>query len=165
MCWCFVCMYIYVPCACQLPSEDRRGCQIPWNWNYSQLWTNMWVLEKEPRFSGRVVRGSKAEPFLQPSIVLFSIGYRDINFLPDQPVVVIKSYCSYRLTCALRFTKHSSTPDLFLFIIFRGTEAWQQRFTISVLYRRNKGKRRRWLPEVTYLRHNGAKTYIHWFLG
>ena len=29
------------------------GCQIPWNWNYRQLWAATWVLGIEPRSFGR----------------------------------------------------------------------------------------------------------------
>ena len=31
------------------------GCQIPWNWNYRQLWAAMWVLGIEPESFGRAV--------------------------------------------------------------------------------------------------------------
>ena len=32
-----------------------HGCQVPWNWNYRELWTAVWVLGIEPRSSGRAV--------------------------------------------------------------------------------------------------------------
>ena len=31
-----------------VPTEVRRGCQIPWNWSYGCLLATMWVLGIEP---------------------------------------------------------------------------------------------------------------------
>ena len=40
----YVCMCVYV-CVCVylVPLEARRGCQIPWNWSFSQLWVTHYV--------------------------------------------------------------------------------------------------------------------------
>lgn len=40
-------MYMFAPVACLVPTKARRGCQTPWNWNYRQLWTSLWVLGNE----------------------------------------------------------------------------------------------------------------------
>ena len=50
---CFVCMCVCVLCPCLVPLKVRRGCQIPWNWSYRQLWAASWVLGSEPRSSAR----------------------------------------------------------------------------------------------------------------
>lgn len=51
MCVClFVCictMYI------QVPTEDRRGFGVPWNWCHKGLWAAMWVLRMEADSSPR----------------------------------------------------------------------------------------------------------------
>lgn len=33
--------------------EDKRGCQVRWNWIYGQMLATIWVLAIEPRSSGR----------------------------------------------------------------------------------------------------------------
>lgn len=43
-----VCLYVCVPHAFLTPAEARKGCWIPWDWNYSQLWAVMWVLGIKP---------------------------------------------------------------------------------------------------------------------
>lgn len=53
MCKCFACIYACVPCACLVPLEIRRGCQIPWYWSSGKSWATMWVLESEPGSSTR----------------------------------------------------------------------------------------------------------------
>jgi hypothetical protein len=30
--------YMCVPCACLVPVETRKGCQVPWSWNYRWFW-------------------------------------------------------------------------------------------------------------------------------
>ena len=49
--WCFVCLCICVPVVCLVPTKIKRRNQIPWNWNYKQLWAVTWILGLEPKFS------------------------------------------------------------------------------------------------------------------
>lgn len=49
----FACIYVYATPVYLVPTEDRRGCQNPWNWNYRQLWATVWGLGIDPEFSGR----------------------------------------------------------------------------------------------------------------
>lgn len=49
---CFYSSYIWVLIAWMsvhpmltVPIDDRKGCQIPWNERYSQLWATIWLLE------------------------------------------------------------------------------------------------------------------------
>lgn len=51
------CMYLYTPCACLVPVEARRRCQIPSDWGYKQFGAAILVLRIKPRFS---VRAAKA---------------------------------------------------------------------------------------------------------
>lgn len=49
---CFGCIYVCESYTCQVSSEMRRGHQIPGNWNYRWLCTDL-VLESKSRSSGR----------------------------------------------------------------------------------------------------------------
>lgn len=35
-----------------VPTEARRGLQMPWNWCHRLLWAALWVLGRKPRSSG-----------------------------------------------------------------------------------------------------------------
>lgn len=37
----------------QVPSESRRGSQVPWSWSYRLLWDIVWVLETKLSSSAR----------------------------------------------------------------------------------------------------------------
>lgn len=65
--WCFVCLCICVPVICLVPTKVKRRNQIPWNWNYKQLWAVTWILGLEPRFSTGQLLAT------QPSLQLFSV--------------------------------------------------------------------------------------------
>ena len=46
----FAWKYVYVPCACLVPMEVKRGkgIETPENESYGSLWATKWVLELEP---------------------------------------------------------------------------------------------------------------------
>lgn len=46
---------IHLMCACGARGGQRK-LQTLWNWSYRWLWAALWLLGKEPRFSGRAVR-------------------------------------------------------------------------------------------------------------
>lgn len=54
-----------VCCVHTVPTEARRGQQIPWNWSFRWLWTAMWVLEFEGDSSGPPTSALLAEPSFQ----------------------------------------------------------------------------------------------------
>jgi hypothetical protein len=62
---CFACIHVCAPCVCLVPSESRRGCQMPWN-SYRQLWTASWMLGIELGFCERAASVLRAESSLQP---------------------------------------------------------------------------------------------------
>jgi hypothetical protein len=47
----FACVYVCGPHVCLLPSGARTRLEIPWEWNYRQLWAAMYTLRTEPMFS------------------------------------------------------------------------------------------------------------------
>ena len=47
--WGFFCLFVSVYYVCTVPKEVLRWFQIPWSWSQ----TILWVLELEPRSSGR----------------------------------------------------------------------------------------------------------------
>lgn len=46
-----VCMYVHH--VLEVPMEGKRGCQIPWKWNYRQLWAAAQMLGIKPGSSRR----------------------------------------------------------------------------------------------------------------
>ena len=54
-----------------LPSEVRRGHQIPWNWNYGWLWVTVWMIGIELRPSVRAASAQTTEPSLQSLCLCF----------------------------------------------------------------------------------------------
>ena len=44
-------MSVY-PMNALVPTEDKTGSQMPWNWGCRQLWASVWLLEIKPRFFG-----------------------------------------------------------------------------------------------------------------
>lgn len=49
----FAFMYICLPCTLLMSNEVSRGCWVPKNWNYRQLWADMWMLGMEAKSSGK----------------------------------------------------------------------------------------------------------------
>lgn len=47
--------------------KSRRGCQIPWNWNYRQLWAAMRVQGIKPSSSGRTA----SAPYCRATLYCF----------------------------------------------------------------------------------------------
>lgn len=66
VCECFACMHVCASCTYFVPAEVRRRHWIPWTWSYRCLWTTMWVLRPEPRFSSKTA-----------STVFCAIGLRE----------------------------------------------------------------------------------------
>ena len=52
---CFSWVYVCALCACLMPLEVRRGCQILWNWSNRQMWAPVWELGTDPASSARTV--------------------------------------------------------------------------------------------------------------
>ena len=71
------CMFMHH--VCTVPKEARKGCWIPWNWNYSYLWAAMWVLGIEPGPSGRPASSLNHWASLQPQprefLILISLSF------------------------------------------------------------------------------------------
>lgn len=45
-----VCLHMHL-CITWVPGPEECLFQIPWGWNYRQLWANLWVLGIEPESS------------------------------------------------------------------------------------------------------------------
>jgi hypothetical protein len=50
-------------------TEARSEGPVPWDWSYRALWAAMWVLEIEPRTSGRASSTLNHWPSLQSTLV------------------------------------------------------------------------------------------------
>lgn len=63
-----MCVGILTACTMLMPlvlAEKRRGCQVPWDWSYGQLWATKWMLEIKPESFGRAA----SVPFtIKPSL-------------------------------------------------------------------------------------------------
>lgn len=53
MCMCVLSEFMYVRNMCAVTTEARRGHLSLWDWSYSWLWANTWVLTAELRSSPR----------------------------------------------------------------------------------------------------------------
>ena len=77
---CFAWTYVCVPHECLVPTEVRRGLQIPWNWSYGWVWATVWVLKTE---SGSSARATSALNHWAISPGYFSIFGEMSQFKPD----------------------------------------------------------------------------------
>jgi hypothetical protein len=77
-------MYVCATFVFLVPMEAGRGCPVPWNWSYRQLWVPMWVLRMKYSPLGE-------RPMLRHLSSLKSKHFKKQLVKPEWPVILTES--------------------------------------------------------------------------
>lgn len=101
----FAFMYICLPCTLLMSNEVSRGCWVPKNWNYRQLWADMWMLGMEAKSSGKAAGLTNQWAVIQTPFVYYPTSW----LLSSAVNIDMRNFLVYQLCLTFWLSVSQST--------------------------------------------------------